>query len=188
MTVQHGQQHGQTVALQTHAQAPRAGPSGVYQGLDFDQQGAGAFQRHQHTRSRHGLAVGGQEDGTRVAHPFEPLVGHGEHADLVDCAEAVLDGAHQAKAAVRVAFKVEHRVHDVLQHTRPGDGAFFRHMPHQHGGAASGLGHARQVGGAFPHLCHRTGGRGELVGVNGLNRIDHAEGRLFGVHGGDDVL
>jgi len=56
---------------------------------------------------------------------FQPFFGHREHADLVDRAEAVLDRAHQAEARMRVAFEVQHRVDDVLEHARPGKRAFL---------------------------------------------------------------
>jgi hypothetical protein len=102
--------------------------------------------------------VGGQEDRARVGHALQPAFGHREHADLVDRAEAVLDGAHQAEAAVRVALEIQHRVDDVLQHARPGQRAFLGDVADQHDAGAAGLGRAREVRGAFAHLRHRAGG------------------------------
>ena len=81
---------------------------------------------------------------------------------------------------MRVALKIEHRVHHVLQHAGPGQRALFGHMAHQHHGGATGLGRAREVRRTLAHLGHRTGGRGELVRVHSLNRVNH---RNAGPHG-----
>jgi len=56
--VQHCQHHGEAVALDAHGQAARAGPAGIDQRLDLDQQRTSALQRDEHARSRHGIAVG----------------------------------------------------------------------------------------------------------------------------------
>jgi hypothetical protein len=61
VAVQHGQQHGQAVALQAHRQAPGAGAAAIDQRLDFHQQRARALQRHQHAAAGHRLAVLAQE-------------------------------------------------------------------------------------------------------------------------------
>jgi ABC-type uncharacterized transport system permease subunit len=79
-----------------------------------------------------GSAVLAQKDRAGVAHALQALFGHRKHADLVHRAKAVLDGAHQAEAAVRVALKVQHRVHHVLQHARAGQRALLGHMADQH--------------------------------------------------------
>jgi len=81
-----------------------------------------------------------QEDRARVRNALEAFLGHREHADLVDRAEAVLDGAHEAKTRVRVALEVQHRVDDVLEHARAGERAFFRDMADQHDRRSAGLG------------------------------------------------
>ena len=49
---------------------------------------------------------------------FSP-VGHGEEAQLVDRAEAVLGGAHDAIAAARLALEVQHGVDQVLEQRGP---------------------------------------------------------------------
>jgi hypothetical protein len=39
------------------------------------------------------------------------------------------------------------------------------------------LGHAQQLRRALAHLAHAAGGRGQRVGVDGLDRIDHHQPR-----------
>ena len=160
VAVQHGQQHGQAVLVQPHAQATRRGATGIHQRLDFHQHGPCAFQRNHHTAARHRLGVLAQENRAGVAHAFEALFGHGKHTDFIDRTKTVLDGTHQPETAVRVAFKVQHRVHHVLQHARPGQRAFFGHMAHQHNAYAAGFGRAGEMRRAFAHLRHRAGGGG----------------------------
>ena len=123
-----------------------------------------------------------------IGHALQAALGHREHADLVDRAEAVLDGAHQAKARMRVALEVQHRVDHVLQHARAGQRALLGDVAHQHHRRAAGLGEAREVRRAFAHLRHRAGRRGELVGIDGLDRIDHRDRRARGVERGQDLL
>ncbi len=129
-----------------------------------------------------------QKNRARVADAFQAALGHREDADLVDRAEAVLDRAHEAKARMRVAFEIEHRIDDVLQHTRPGERAFLGHMADEHDGDAARLGGARQVRRALAHLRHRARRGRERIGVQRLDRIDDAERRRFDIERGEDAL
>ena len=98
MPVQHGQQHGQTVAVQPHAETPGRRTAAVDQRLDFDQHGARAFQRDHDAAAGHRLCMLAQENGARVAHTLEAFFGHGEHTDFIDRTKTVFDRAHKAKA------------------------------------------------------------------------------------------
>ena len=98
MAVQHGQQHGEAVFVQPHAQTPGRGPAAVDQRLNFHQHRPCALQRHHDATAGHRLGVLAQENGARVTHPLETFLGHGKDADFVHRAKAVLDGAHQPKA------------------------------------------------------------------------------------------
>ena len=66
-----------------------------------------------------------QEDRRRVAHLLQPAGRHGEEAELVHRAEAVLGGAHDAVAAARLALEIQHRVDQVLEQPRAGDRALL---------------------------------------------------------------
>ena len=188
VAVQHGQQHGQAVALQAHAQAPRAGAAVVHQGLDFHQHGARAFERDHDAAAGYRLAVLAQEDGAGVGDALEAFFGHGEHANFVDGAKAVFDGADQTKAAVRVALKVEHGVNHVFEHARAGQRTFLGDVADQHDGGAAGLGGAGQVRGAFAHLRHRAGCTGQLIGIDRLNGIDDGYFGLASMQGSQDFF
>jgi len=157
VAVQHGQQHGQAVAVQADGQPPRAHAAAVHQGLQLHQQRPRAFQGDEHAAARHRLGMGAQEDRARVGHALQALLGHREDADLVDRAESVLDRPHQPEAAVRVALEVQHRVDDVLQHARAGQRAFLRDVAHEHHRAAARLGRARELRRAFAHMRDRAG-------------------------------
>ncbi len=77
-----------------------------------------------------------------------------------------------------VALEIQHRVHDMLQHARPGQRAFLGDVADQNDGDVLALGDARQLRGALAHLRHRTGRRSELFGIHGLDRVDHHHVRL----------
>ena len=156
MAMQHGQQHGQAVALQAHRQPPGVGAARVHQGLDFHQERARALQGHQHTTAGHGLGVLAQENGAGVAHPFEAFFRHGEDANFIDRAKAVFDGPHQPKARVRVAFKIQHRVDHVLKHPWARQGPLFGHVAHQNDGDAARFGKPCEVSGTLAHLGDRA--------------------------------
>ena len=72
-----------------------------------------------------------------------------------------------------VALEIEHRVDDVLQHPGAGQGAFLGDVAHQQQGDAHLLGLAGELLGAFPHLGDAAGGGLELLGVDGLDGVDH---------------
>ncbi len=55
----------------------------------------------------------------------------------------------------------------------PASAPLFGDVAHQHDGSAAGLGSARQVCGAFPHLRDRTRRAGELLGIHSLDGVDH---------------
>src|SRR5207253_9395200 len=56
-------------------------------------------------------------------------VTHLEHADLVGRTEPVFLAPEDAEGVVPLAFEVEHRINDVLEHPRTGDGAFLIASP-----------------------------------------------------------
>ena len=55
-----------------------------------------------------------------VTHLTQAFFGHGEHAELVYCTKAIFERAYHAKAGVGIALEIQHGIHDVFQHTRPG--------------------------------------------------------------------
>ena len=98
-------------------------------------------------------------DGLRTS--LRPALGHGEEAELVDRAEAVLGGAHDAKAAAGLALEVEDGVHQVLEHPRAGDRAFLGDVADEDDRGGRGLGKADQLRRAFPQLRDRAGAGGD---------------------------
>ena len=129
-----------------------------------------------------------EKNGAGVGHAFKAFFGHGKNANLVDRAEAVFDGAHQAKLAVGIALEIQHRIDHVLQHARPRQRAVLGHVAHQHDGSATGLGRARQVRCALTHLGHRARRTGELLGIDRLYGVDHRDIRAVRSQGCKDFF
>ena len=133
MAVQHRQQHRQPVALEARptggAGSARRESTSAWISTSSGRVPSSVTSTH---AARHRLAVRRQEDRARVRHALQPALGHREHADLVDRAEAVLDRAHQAEARMRVALEVQHRVDHVLEHARAGERAFLGDVADQH--------------------------------------------------------
>ena len=101
-----------------------------------------------------------------------PRVVHREDADLVDAAEAVLVGAHDAVLAGRVAFEVEHGVDEVLEQPRPGDRTVLGDVPDDEDRATGALGELHQRLRAVADLRDAAGVRLDLGQRHRLNRVD----------------
>ena len=113
-----------------------------------------------------------------LATSARPAVGHLEHADLVGGAEAVLDRAQDAELVAAVAFEIQHRVHHVLQHARPGERAVLGDVADQHQResprswpAGSVRSRRRAPGATVP------GALSIAVQPHGLDRVDHHQRR-----------
>ena len=76
----------------------------------------------------------------------------------------------------------------MLQYPRPRQGPFLGHVTNQKDGRIALLGVADQQGGAFTHLGHPTRGGLQLLGKDGLDRIDHHDRRFFPLRGADDAF
>ena len=73
---------------------------------------------------------------------------------------------------MRVAFKIQHGVDDVLEHARAGDRTLLGDVPDQDDGDRALLGEPGELRRAFAHLRHASGRRFQRFGVHGLDRID----------------
>ena len=113
-----------------------------------------------------------QEDRRRIAHFAQSLLAHVEERQFAHRAEAVLGGAHVAEAAGRIAFEVQHRVDQVLEHARTGDGAVLGHVADDDDADARALGEAHQLRRAFLELRDRAGRRAHRGELHGLDGVD----------------
>ena len=129
-----------------------------------------------------------EEQGGGIADLCEPFALHGENADLVHRAKAVLEAAQDAILVAALALEAEHDIDHMLQHARAGDGAILGDMAHQHQRHAIFLGIADEFEGTGAHLADGARRALDLVGMHGLDRIDHQQrGRLHAVQRGENV-
>ena len=129
VAIHHRQQHGDALRVETLRDAARrAEAHAIDQRLQLDQQRPAAVARHRHDAARRRLARTRQENRRRVAHLAQSLLAHVEERQLAHRAEAVLGGAHVAEAAGRITLEIQHRVDQVLEHARTGDGAVLGHV------------------------------------------------------------
>ncbi len=182
MTVQHRQQQRQPVLLKADRKPPRVRRMRlVDQRLHLDQQRSRALLRHQHAGTCDLGVMLREEQRRGIGHAFQPLVGHRKDAELVDCTVAVLEGADQTKTGMRVTLKIKHGIDHMLEHARPGQRTFLGDMADKNDGGTAGLGEPRQLRRTFAHLRHRTRRRGQCIGIQGLDRVDDGDIRLFGL-------
>src|SRR5258706_14125961 len=189
VAVQHREQHRETGLLQSHRQPPRIGRvRRVHQGLDLDEQRPRALLRDEDARARHFAGVLRKENRRRIGNAAKALVGHREHAQLVYRAEAVLEGADEPEALVRIAFEVQDCVYDVFHDARARDRALLGDVAHEHHDRPARLGVTRQVRHALAHLRDRAGSGGELLRVERLDRVDDGDFRPGLFQGGENAL
>ena len=89
----------------------------------------------------------------RIRHNLHSGFRHLENAQLIDRPEAVFDRAQQPIFLLTVALEVQHDVHHVFQHSRPGNRAVLRHMPDKENRRAALLAQAHDLARAFANLA-----------------------------------
>ena len=178
MPVGCGQQHRQAIGVEPLRDAPRrAEAHAVDQRLQLDEQGPPALARDGDNAAGGRLRRAREKNSRRVPDLLQSARAHGEEAQLVHRAEAVLGGTHDAIAAAGFAFEVQHGVHQVLEQARAGDRALLGHVADDDDGGAARLGVAHQLRGALAQLRHRARPRARAPRLHGLNRIDDQHGR-----------
>ncbi len=122
--MQHREHHREAAGVDALGHASWRGEARrIHQSLHFHQQRAGAVTSHHHQAADHRLRCAREEDGGGILHFLEPGLLHQEEAELIGGAEAVLGRTHATEAAARIAFEIEHRVDQMLEHARAGNGA-----------------------------------------------------------------
>ena len=166
MAVHDGQQHRQPRRLQADGQAPGTGALGVVdERLDFDKQRTGAFLGHEHATAGNFGVVLREEKRGGVGNAFQPALGHGEDAEFVDRAEAVLECADQSETGMRVALEVQDGVDDVFEHARPRERAVLGDVADEYERRSTLLGVPCQLRRAFAHLSDGTGRGLQVFGI-----------------------
>ena len=97
---------------------------------------------------------------------------------LVGGAEPVLQRAQHAQRVMPVAFERQHRVDDVLQHTRTGQRAVFRDVADHDRRETVVFREPDQSVRAIAHLRDRTGCAAGIGIMDRLDRVDREDGRL----------
>ena len=110
-------------------------------------------------------------------------MGHFKHANLIGGAEAVLHPSENTVREVSLALKVQHRIHNMLQYLRSGNGAVLVHMTHYKNRDTIGFCRVHKNIGALPHLGYGSGRRSHLIVHHGLNGVNDHNVRLFATNG-----
>ncbi len=116
--------------------------------------------------------MAGQEEFRGVFNPAESRGLHGEYTDFLGGSEPVFPGAKDAEIPDIFSLEEEHRIHNMLQHHRPGNGPRLGDMAYQDDGDTGFFTHPLKKPGAFPNLGHAARGafhRGVNHGLDGIN-------------------
>ena len=179
--LEHGEQHREAPAVPPHHRAARSGPAlqAHDQRLNLDKHRARAFHRREHRGTRHRILAAREEQGGRVADFGQSLPFHRKDPDLIHRTEAVLDRAQDAVLVAALPLESHDHVDHVFQHARASNAAILGHVADQHQRRAAFLGIADQFEGRGADLADRAGGAFNLIGMHGLDRIDHQQRRGF---------
>ena len=104
---------------------------------------------------------------------------HLEDADLVRGAEAVLERAQRAEAALALALELQHAVDGVLEHARAGERALLGDVADEDHRAAALAREALERRRHLLHLADAARGARQVGGPERLDRIDHARLRAL---------
>src|SRR5205807_2571521 len=80
-------------------------------------------------------------------------------------AEAVLGGAKRPVRALALAFELQHRVDEMLEHPRAREASLLRHVAHEHHHDLKRLGDTHDLVGNLTHLTDRPGGTRPLTAM-----------------------
>ena len=180
MPVQHGHQHRDAVRVHAVDRAPRRRQHRIrHQRLHLDRQRTMPVQCERHAGALHRRLGIGQEQPGGVGHLRHALAAHIEAAYLVGRAEAVLHRTQHAQGGLGVALELADHIHQMLQRARPGDRPVLGHMPYQQHRHVQAFGRVDQ---GARHLAHLRGAAGDaidLLGDDGLRRIDDGQRRAL---------
>ena len=171
MLLQHREDLVQTVGADPCRRASRTGIAGdVHQGLQIHHQRARALTGHD--RGDTGGAGIAEEQLTGVAHLGQATALHLKQTQLMGGTEAVLDGPQQAMTGEAVSLEGEHRIHEVFQHLRAGQHAFFGDVAHQQQRDVLAFRQPLQGSRTFTHLTDGPRRTGEVGVMQRLNAVD----------------
>ncbi len=189
VTMQHRQQHGETVVIHPHRHPARIGELGViHQRLQLHQQRSGALPNHHHDGAGSLLLSPAKENGRGIADLPHSLPGHGKDAKLVDRPKTVLVGAQGTKTGVMATIEQHGAVDTVFQHLGAGQRTILGHMAHHEDGHVVLLGVASEQRCRLPHLRDGTGRRLHIRHMHHLDGVDHHDLRLLLLGNQADLL
>ena len=119
-----------------------------------------------------------QQQFRRIAYLTQTVLPHFVNAQFGSAPETVLDAAQDAVHVMLVAFKLKHRVYDMLQYFRSCNAPFFVDMPDEDDGSARFFGKFQDGRRTLTHLYDAARRRVDVFSGNGLDGVDdHQVGR-----------
>ncbi len=91
-----------------------------------------------------------------IGHFKKAAFAHFKNTHFSSCAKTILNRAQQTIRLETITLKIENRIHNMLQHARTGDRAFFGDMPDHEDRHTMRLGQLSQLRSALTHLRDRA--------------------------------
>ena len=170
---QNRQQQGDPIRINPQGGPPRDSIIGrADQGLQFHQNGTGPFE----TGNDHGAGnmegTFREEQGRGVLNFRQAGVFHFKDPDFVGRTETVFNRPEYSVGMAPFAFKIQDRIHHMLQNAGAGDNSLLGDVSDQKKGSAGFFGPDHQPAGHLPDLGYASRRRTQFSGKNGLDRVN----------------
>ena len=148
------------------------------QRLNLSEQWSSTLHRDRYCRARHRFGMLRGKKTRRIGHLHDPGVNHLKASDFISRTEPVLGRTNHPKAGVAITVECQHDVNQMLQQPRASHRPVLGHVSDDDHCHAAPLGDSNQRTCHFSDLRDAARGSIGLSRTNGLNRIEHHEGRL----------
>ena len=153
-----------------------------HQRLHLYQERSHSLHRRRDGNTRQALARRREQHLARVGNLAQAVLPHLVNTQFRGAAEAVLLAAKHTIHIVLVALKLQHRVHDMLQHFRTRQRTFFVDMPDDEEGDILLFGKLQNPRGALAHLAQAADARLHALAADSLYGVYHHHLRLQLLH------
>ncbi len=138
---QHRQDLQEAIVFDARGRSPgRTVAGGANERLQLHNDRAGAFAGDNRGATGGRFIAIAQKQLRGIGDFIQALIRHFKHADFVGRPKAIFDRAQEAMTSKAIALKIQHRIHQVLQHLRPRDRPFFGDVPDDEQGNILALG------------------------------------------------
>jgi len=147
-----------------------------HQRLNFDEQRSGALYTWNDNRTTDAFRALVQEQGAWIRNWVKSRFPHFENTNFVGRPKTILHAPEYAKGLSSFPFKIEHRIHQVLEQSWPRNISIFGYMAYECNGHIATLGETEKLVRTLSYLTDASRHRAKLTAVDRLDGVHNHEG------------